>query len=702
VTARVASRAAWGLYAVSVGFVAVSVMVGLAGGGAGVDDPDGGLNAVAATTLGLVGALVASRRRDNVLGWVLLGVSLVAALTMTGGIVGQVAVAEGRLDDARWPAWLWNWVTTLIFPAGLLMTFMLLFPDGRSPSPAWRRLIVAGWVYTAAVCVLTIVDRTPITLATTDAGDLPEIENPTGLVELGSALEPMWFLGMAFLVATVVGVVLRLRRSQGRERQQLKWFAYVVTTTVLAITGLAVASLVVGDDSIPQWLWSSIIGAGFGFGIPAAFAVAIFGYGLYEIDVVIRKTVVYAVFAAFATAVYAAVVVGLGAWVGRDNSFLTMVAAVVVAITFQPVRQRLTHLANRLVYGRRATPYEVLSEFSERVGETYAMADLLPRMATVLGEGTGATRADVWLRVGGELRPMASWPAGGAAPGARPLTDGELPPLPGADVAYPVRHQGELLGALAFAKPPSDPASPTDHKLVSDLASQAGLVLRNAGLTRELEARIEELRALQKRLVAAQDEERRRIERNIHDGAQQQLVALTVKARLVRGLADRDPAKAVELAAQLEAETQEALEDLRDLARGIYPPLLADKGLVAALEAQARKSHVPVTLAAEPVGRFAPEVEAAAYFCVLEALQNVAKYAAAERAIVRIDRRNGGLTFEVADEGRGFDPDATGHGTGLRGIADRLAALDGTLAVRSAPGAGTIVSGRIPVPHEGA
>jgi signal transduction histidine kinase len=220
--------------------------------------------------------------------------------------------------------------------------------------------------------------------------------------------------------------------------------------------------------------------------------------------------------------------------------------------------------------------------------------------------------------------------------------------------------------------------------------------MRNVALTEQLMDNVEQLRASRQRLVHAQDEERRKLERNLHDGAQQQLVALSVQLRLAEGLVDRDPEKTKSMLANLQTATGQAIEDLRDLARGIYPPLLADKGLVAALEAQALKGTIQTSIEAVHVERYPQQVEAAVYFCALEALNNVAKYSGAERAQVRLAQSNGDLTFEVSDEGAGFDLERTTYGTGLRGMADRVEAIGGVLEIRSTPGRGTSVAGRIP------
>jgi signal transduction histidine kinase len=281
-----------------------------------------------------------------------------------------------------------------------------------------------------------------------------------------------------------------------------------------------------------------------------------------------------------------------------------------------------------------------------------------------------------------------------------PLAEGGgLPPFGAATRSIAVRHRGELLGAITMSKPRTEAVSAAEDKLLEHLASQAGLVLRNARLTAELEATIDDLRASRRRLVRAQDAERQKIERNLHDGAQQQLVALSIQLTLLEAAAG-DPAEVRQLTGELRGGLRAALEDLRALARGIYPPLLADQGLAAALQAQAGKAPLPVAIDADGIGRYPREAEAAVYFCVLEALQNTAKYARASRATINLSTPGGHLAFTVTDDGDGFDTTTAAHGTGLQGMADRLAAAGGTLHIRSQPGHGTTITGTLPVPEK--
>ena len=634
----------------------------------------------------VVGLIIALRRPQNSIGWIMVGIGLSFALPFNGYAGYALQTRPGSLPGGAVAAAIdsASWIPLI----GLAAIFLiLLFPDGHLPSPRWR------WFARAAAAGMALA-FIGILVSPGASEDLFHVPNPLAIPAL-EILQIAIFAIPLGIVGSAISLVRRYRRSSGVARLQLKWLASAaaVVATIYAIIFPASFIFDTGNGPTPTWIsvvqtvWFLTFGL-----IPIAIGFAVLKHRLYEIDVVINKTVVFASLALFITAVYVSIVVGVGAIVGATRDpVLSAAAAAVVALAFQPVRRRAQHLADRLVYGRRATPYEVLSEFSERLAGTYATEDLLPRMARILAEGTGAARADVWVRAGETLRPTATWPTEASA--LDPVPAERLP-----DGAIAVRHQGELLGALSVVKKPGESSSAQEDKLIDDLASQAGLVLRNAGLTQELLARLEELRASRLRLVSAQDEERRRIERNLHDGAQQQLVALAVKLRLAEQMADRDAAKTKGMLAQLQADTGDALETLRDLARGIYPPLLADKGLAAALESQARKSPVPVRIEADGTSRYPQEAEAAVYFCCLEALQNVAKYASASQATVRLSDGDGALRFEVHDDGAGFDTTVTAYGTGLQGMADRLAALGGGVEISSTPGAGTTVLGSVPVP----
>ena len=619
----------------------------------------------------VLGFVLASRRPGNRMGWLFLAAGLALGLgSFANPYALHALVAEpGSLAAGRLMAWLSNWI--FVIQVALLAFLLLLFPTGRLRS---RRWLPAAWFVAGAY---TLTGLSQLVRATRVWSD-PFSPFPHG--QLPGALAVIQILLPATLVISVAAVVVRFARSSGDERLQLKWFA---TAAVLVVAAMIPA--IVTNSVVATVLQNLAF-----LGLYAAVGIAVLKYRLYEIDVVISKAVLYGTLAAFITAVYVGLVAGVGTLVGNQRSpLLSALAATVVAVAFQPVRQRAGRLANRVVYGKRATPYQVLSDFARRIGGAYASEDVLPQMAQIVAAGTGAERVVVWLRVAGELQPEAS-SDGGPPPAPLPLEGQAMPSLPGADVGVPVIHQGELLGAISIRMSRGEPLRPAGEQLVADVASQAGLALSNAGL-------VEDLRASRQRLVAAQDEERRRLERNLHDGAQQDLVALAIKLRLAGAAADEDPAQAKEIIGELQADAAAALENLRDLARGIYPPLLADLGLVAALNAQARKSPVPVAVEADGVGRLPQDTEAAVYFCCLEALQNIAKYARATQASIRLQAEDAALCFTVSDDGAGYDARRTAMGSGQRNMADRLAALDGRLEVRSAPGQGTVVTARVPL-----
>ena len=535
------------------------------------------------------------------------------------------------------------------------------------------------------------------------------VTNPLGIDAFAGAIGGITQIaGFGILISAFLAgaaIIVRFWGASGEVRQQIKWLVFVGVAFMVEFVIGIVLSVILGDRSSAADTLGNVLFAVWFItllgGIPIAFGVAILKYHLYDIDLVLRKTLVFGVLAVFITAVYVVVVVGLGSLLS-DTLFLRIAATALVAVAFQPVRDRANRLANRLVFGERATPYEVLARFGERVGETYASDDVLPRIARVVAEGTGAGRSDVWLRLGDRLTLAASWPV--SEPDMSFAIEGdELPPLD-ADRVAPVRHQGELLGAIAVTKAASEPLAAGEAELLDRLAEQAGLVLANARLTADLEARLmqiahqaADLRSSRQRIVAAQDEERRRLERNIHDGAQQHLVALAVKLRLAKTALQKDPEHGRRMLAEIRGEVDAALDTLRSLALGIYPPLLEEQGIAAALAAQYLRSSLPVRMHADGIGRYPIELEAAVYFCTLEALQNAAKYAHASAITISFREREGTLEFSVADDGIGFDPDSNGTGTGIQGIRDRISVFGGDAEIESSPGRGTMVRGRVPL-----
>ena len=405
-----------------------------------------------------------------------------------------------------------------------------------------------------------------------------------------------------------------------------------------------------------------------------------------------------------------AAAVGIERLLGRSGPpglVTSIVVTAIVAVAFEPARSRTRRLLARLTRADARSRTRALAGFLDSVAGRYEIAELPRRIAAVVGESTGAERTEVWMTVDGRLEAAASWtPADQPPADQAPAVTG---PVAGATRhEFEVRDRGDRLGRLVVVTPVGHGLTATERRLVDAVAAQAGLLLRVAGLRVELQRRIDDLerrsadlRLARRALVTRQDAERQRLERNIHDGAQQEVIALLVNLRLVQTLQLRAPERADKvLDAQAEA-FDSAVATLEELARGLYPRLLTEQGAVPALRAAARRSPVPVTVSADELTRLPADLEATVYFGVLEAIQNASKHAGARRIRVEVHRAGSLVTAAVDDDGAGFDPAETAPGRGLANIRDRVESIGGRLTVAAAPGRGTRLSFELPTPGEG-
>jgi signal transduction histidine kinase len=638
----------------------------------------------------VAGFAILRKQATNVIGWILVAIAF-------GWLVGSVLEFYADLAltrDLPGGAIALSVSSPLWAPPVVLMGVVLLlrFPNGELPSPRWR---IVEWIALVAV-ILTFV---AVILVPTSMAefDHPELDNPLGIEALAGVLEVLTAVVVVIpvlIIASAIALVRRYRRSSGVERLQMKWLVAAGAAVALAyLVAMAVSFNVswLASDT-PRWIYVLQAIATYSFVlIPVAIGFAILRYKLYGIDVVINKAFVYGSLAAFITVMYVGIVVGLGHLIGSERSpGLSILATAMVAVAFQPVRTRVQRVANRIVYGKRAAPYDVLSNLSSRMTGSFGTDEVLPRVARLLVDGTGAARVEIWLRVGERLRLAASSPSGDdGMTDLIGVSDTSVPAIPNATTSVPVRDEGELLGVIALRKDAGDAMTPPEQALTADVARQAALLLRNVRL-------IEELRASRERIVAAQDDERRRLERDIHDGAQQQLVTLSLATRLAEsGLGPDAPQPLTDLLERAVDESKQALAELRELARGIHPRILTERGLPAAIRSLAERAPVPVTVEAAEGDRLPEPIEATAYFAVSEALQNIAKYAQASAVEVRTFRENGTLVVRVSDDGvGGADPS---KGSGLRGLLDRVDAVGGRLDVHSPDGEGTRVTISLPV-----
>lgn len=561
---------------------------------------------------------------------------------------------------------------------------LVLFPDGRLIPRFSRPMLRLGYrvaFFIAAMILLGITGAV-----------LPDFnQHPAALVLT---------FGMAIPVIGMVAQGYRLRRAPSSEARQQSRLLLIALAASFAF-GLIVL-LVLGIDLRtlfqPDAADTTAINVADGRAfrafqplfvvIPLALFAGILRYRLWDIDLVIRRTIVYGALAAFIGAVYVGVVVGLGGAVGGRTG-LSIAATVLVAVAFDPLRSRLQRIANRLVYGERASPYDVMADVSHRLAGMTSPAQALPAIAEAVARGVGAERARVTLVTPGGDRVEVTYPPDD--PGTAPY-----------DRTLPIAHQSEPVGELAVGKRPGDPLRAAENRLLEAIGSQVALALHGLRLTERLRTRLEDLKRTtaqlersRHRIVSAQDAERSRLEREIHDRVESRLIAIDAMVEQAER-ASKAGARTAALLEEAAAEANRVQDTLRDLARGIFPPLLSDRGVTSALEGYARKIGASVAVRASGLGgRFDPNAEAAVYFCCIEAIRSAARRADGSRIRVDLAVDDDWVSFEVRDRAHGLS-DAAMTGADLQLIVDRVEAVGGRMEIVASP-EGTTISGKVPL-----
>ncbi|MFG1992632.1 sensor histidine kinase [Actinoplanes sp. NPDC048988] len=637
--------------------VGAAAIVLVAGGFALGPHPGNLHNGLIAVSFTAVGLYVAGRRPGHREALLFVAVGAAHAVMFAGR---QYGLHAGPLPGASWIGWLGIWPLPLVLV--LVGAAVMCFPAGRLPSPGWRPVVAVlaavGFVL-SAVSALWPVEYARVGLV---AGPPFRLAGFPAADAFYSVARPAGYL--LFQLVWVACVVVRVRRARGDEARQLRWFLYAATVSAAVM----VAGLAVWRSPLPGTLTAPLLAVAAG--------AAILRHRLYDIDPVINKSLVVGAMAAVVTVGYAVIVVGAGRLVDGHGTLLSLVATGVVAVAFQPVRERVQRLADRLVYGRRTTPYEALSRLSAHL--TAPAGGLLDGICATVADAVGAREVVLWTGPADDLRAVAIWPPGTPLPGEHNPPD--EPGTPGGPAVAPVVHDGRFQGALTVTRAPGETMSVAEQRVLGDLAAQAGLVL--------------ELRATAQRLVAAGDAARRRLERDLHDGAQQRLVTVAMELGAVVRLATTSGAAEVaERADGVRRQLLEATAELREMARGLHPAVLTQDGLEAAVGFLADRSALPVRLSLAVPRRLPAEVEATAYFVVSEGLTNAARHSGAATVTVEVTLDGAGLLVEVCDDGEGAA--VVRAGSGLEGLADRLATLDARLTVESGP-AGTRLRTVIP------
>jgi signal transduction histidine kinase len=606
------------------------------------------------------GLLVALRRRENPIGWLLLANGAVVAALGFGGAYGEYAVLghPGSLPGGDWAILLSDRSWPLLFAGVTAIAWV--FPDGRLPSPRWRPWAIGAVLSFAGQLVCTLLRTEPYSEPFRAVTDRPLPQLADSVIDIPQALTSLGAL--AAIGGAVVAVRTRLRRSSGLERRQLRWLAYAATLIPAAVAACVLEIVLTGDDGLV-----TLVGAVLALtAVPAAVGIAILRYRLYEIDRLINRTLVYVALSAALAAVFATISLAAGVAVGSGSTVATAAATLAVALLFGPLRARVQLLVDRRFDRDRYAGLQTVERFLE---------DL--RAGRAAPEATGAALAEALGDPGLELRFHLDGDVEVDAMG-RVVEE----PDHGVRIRTPVRR-----GGLPLATVVHDPALAERPDLLDSTIGAAGLAIEIARLRVEVRRQLAEVEASRARIVTAGYAERRRLERDIHDGAQQRLVSIGLALRhLQHRLPDPAPIDAVVL------EVARAIEELRELARGVRPAGL-DDGLGHALRELAARSQLRtrIDVTAE---RFEDRIETAAYFVASEALANAAKHAQAATVAVAATRRNGSLIVRVHDDGvGGAEPSA---GSGLAGITDRIAALGGSVSVTSPPGEGTLIVAELP------
>ena len=622
---------------------------------------------VLAMTFASVGALVARRVPENRIGWVFLLTGLANSVQLFSWQYADVGLhATDRLPAASAAA-VFN---TLIgeATAGLLGLSLLLFPDGRLPSRRWQPAL-ASLLVGMALLVLAGTLRPG-----RYAEPFAKVSNPLGLAGARGVMDGVDVAGWLFVVAGIglgaAAMVVRLRRARGLERQQLK--------LVLAVGSLAATAAALVMATWLVWptghLQARIAVLGLCFAsVPLVAGVAIFRYRLYEIDVVVNRTLVYVALTLILAAAFAATVVPLGALLGRGSGWATAAATLVVAVVFRALRSRLQNAVDRRFNRAR---YDALRRVADFLEDLRAGRSAPEQVEAVLRQVLSDPRLELlFFLPESELHVDAR-----GVPVSDISDDGRE--------RVPVERGGQPLGVVLH-----NPASQEDPTLLRKVVEAAGLAIEIARLNVALRRQLAEVEASRARIVAAGNEERRRLERDLHDGAQQRLVSIGLALRHAQHqLSTSSPERASLTLDGALAEVALSIDELRELAHGL-PPAQLDAGLGPALRELARR--MPVRVEVKAAGeRFDRGLETAAYFIACEGLTNAVKHADASKIVLSAGRENGRLIVSVADDGAGGATPT--RGSGLSGLADRVAAYGGSLRIDSDPGAGTTLIAELP------